>query len=117
MAVGVLATVGLLADPRGVVSAALGAAPALAAWRAAFRWGGDLVPLGVGLVGGSALVVAGEVLHCVLDQRELLVRQRATLRRIEERLEFWELVRTGRERSHLSRLAARLRGEEPRARR
>jgi hypothetical protein len=114
---GPLATAALLADPRGVVSAALGAVPTLAAWRSAHRWVVDLGPLLAGLLGGSVLVVAGEVLHVLLDQRDLLARQRATLQRMEERLEFWELVRTGRERSHLGRLAARLRGEEHRARR
>lgn len=117
MVAGPLATAALLADPRGVVSAALGAAPALAAWRSAYPWVVNLGPLLVGLVTGSVLVVAGEVLHALLDQRDLLARQRATLQRVEERLEFWELVRTGRERSHLGRLAARLRGEERRTQR
>ncbi len=70
------------------------------------------------LLGGLALagplIVVGEVLNAFLDQRQFLARQHAAIRRIEERLEFWELVRTGREKSHATSLSARLKAADVR---
>lgn len=111
MIVGLALALTVVLAPRTIVPLLPPGAPDLAASLGRRALAG-LVPLGFGVLVGAPLVVVGEVLHVFLDQRHLLLRQHAALRRIEERLEFWELVRTGREKTHASSLLARLRAAD-----
>lgn len=113
---GALLAVTVFVDPWKVVSSLVPLAPLPGMAPRGQQLVIALAPLLAGVLLGSGFVVAGEVLHVFLDQRQFLVRQYATIRRIEERLEFWELVRTGRDKSHAAALAARLKAADARSR-